>query len=39
MRKQAVHANPMFTYKNRGASNPDDDGFGQTVMPYNAYKY
>ncbi|MDR2163180.1 MAG: hypothetical protein LBO70_04470 [Clostridiales Family XIII bacterium] len=39
MRKHAVHANPMFTYKNRGASNPDDDGYGQQNMPYNAYKY
>jgi len=38
MRKQAVHSNPMFTFRNRGASCPDYNGRGDTTMPYTAYK-
>jgi amidase/formamidase len=39
MRKEAVHSNPMYTYKNRGAANPDDKGFGNTAQEYTAYQY
>lgn len=38
MRKYAVHSNPIYTYRNRGASCPDYNGHGVSEMTYNAYK-
>ncbi|MDD4835030.1 MAG: hypothetical protein PHC44_09960 [Lutispora sp.] len=38
MRKQAVHSNPMYSFRHRGGSCPDFDGKGDVRMLYNAYK-
>ncbi len=38
MHEQAVHSNPKFSFKGRGASCPDMDGKGDTCMRYRAYQ-
>ncbi|MEA4971316.1 MAG: nitrilase-related carbon-nitrogen hydrolase [Candidatus Pelethousia sp.] len=39
IREQAVHSNPMFSFRNRGASCPDFNGKGEASIRYNAYGY
>lgn len=39
IQKQAVHSNPWFSFKNRGASSPDFDGYGDPKMRYEVYGY
>lgn len=38
MRKQAVHSNPMYSFRHRGGSCPDLGGYGNQNQVYNAYK-